>query len=110
MRGRTKGGEMRITTIAWMLGVVSAAGTAAASAQPIATPASTFSVGYQYTHVPDLGFPLGVSVAATFPLGTLSGVGEVTWARKTETDTSLPSVTISQSGTILTFGGGVRWS
>jgi hypothetical protein len=83
----------------------------AAAAEPAAAQRLDVGAAYQYLRVSGSGetesFPVGLNVDVSIPLaGALSAVGEVGWARRSESYEDL----FTEKRTRLNFGGGIRWT
>jgi hypothetical protein len=102
---------VRIASIG-VLCVTCVAGARSAAAQTGGTPSSKpidLSIGYQFTHTPDVNLPLGFGVDVAVPLNDmLSVVGEFAWGRNSNADVLGLDTSVSQ--TLTTFGAGVRWN
>ena len=73
------------------------------------TPKVEASVGYQYTHVPDLNFAAGWVGDVTANVNDLFGiVGEVSGAQTTQTEQISSRQSVDVSLRLLTYMGGVR--
>jgi opacity protein-like surface antigen len=77
-----------------------------AGSSPAEAQGSSFSAGYQVTRVPDLTYPLGWYVDAAVPVApSLSGVGEVSGAYKSQDDFG-----VDLTARLHTFMAGVRFT
>jgi hypothetical protein len=95
-------GILSVTCVAW-------ARSAAAQAGVTPSKPVDLSVGYQFTHTPDVNLPLGFGVNVALPFNDmLSVVGEFAWGRNSNADILGLSTSVSQ--TLTTFGAGVRWN
>ena len=80
------------------------------AAEPAIAQGLEIGAAYQYLHVSESdegrSFPLGFNVDVAFPLARLTVVGEVGWARRSESYEDL----FADVETVLHYAGGMRWT